>query len=74
MITVGMKIPFTMTNRSLLLAIYFIWLFQKQTGTFVIITIFQTQILSNFFMVTWVSEVKNAVSSEFHLCGSKSYT
>lgn len=39
-----------------------------------IITIFQTQILSNFFMVTWMSEVKNAVSSEFHLCGSKSYT
>lgn len=37
-----------------------------------IITIFQTQILSNFLMVTWMSEVKNAVSSEFHLCESKS--
>lgn len=35
MIMVGEQIPFIMINRSLLLAVYFIWLFQKQTGTFV---------------------------------------
>lgn len=33
MITVGMKIPFTMTKRSLLSANYFLWLFKKQTVT-----------------------------------------
>lgn len=63
MITVGMKIPFTTTKRSLLSANYFLWLFKKQSFIIFIITIFQTQILSNFFMVTWMSEVKNAVSS-----------
>lgn len=33
MIPVGMKIPFTMTKRSLLSANYFLWLFKKQTVT-----------------------------------------
>lgn len=36
---------------------------QKMKILFFLVTSFQTQILSNFLMVTWVSEVKNAVPS-----------
>lgn len=34
-------------------------------------TMFQTQIFSNFLMITWMSEVKDTVSSQLHLFGNK---